>query len=168
MTLIDNVKQRANAQIDSQKSKATDTLGVIANAVRGTTGQLRNEQHDMLAQYIEGAANQLDRMSAALRNKDLTTLVDDARRLARRQPALFIGGSLAVGLLAARFLKSSARHNRDEYGDDGSYRRTDYPRASGGVSSGEPRYSQPAGGPGAYGTTATSGTTTPGTTTGQR
>jgi hypothetical protein len=163
MTLIDNVKQRANAQIDSQKSKATDTLGVIANAVRGTTGQLRNEQHDMLAQYIEGAANQLDRMSTTLRNKDMTTLIDDARRLARQQPALFIGGSFAVGLLAARFLKSSARHDREARGDSSHASRADYPRASGVASTAEQRYKKPAGSAGAYGTVAT-----PGTTTGQR
>ena len=126
MTLIDDVKQRANAEIDSQKSRATDTLGVIANAVRGTTEQLRNDQHDVVARYIETAANQLDRMSTTLRNKDVNTLLTDARQLARRQPALFIGGSFVLGLLAARFLKSSSRHDRHrddqqwarEYGSD--------------------------------------------------
>jgi len=120
MTLIDNVKQRASDQFDSQKSKATDTLGVIANAVHGTTEQLRSDHHEALAQYIEGAANQLDRMSTTLRNKDVNVLLSDARQLARRQPALFIGGSFALGLLAARFMKSSARDDRQSYRDYGT------------------------------------------------
>ena len=165
MTLIDNVKQRANAEMDSQKSRATDTLGVIANAVRGTTTQLRNDQHDVVAQYIETAANQLDRVSTTLRNKDVNTLMADARQLARRQPALFIGGSFVLGLLAARFLKSSSRGDREwtrEYGSDdeassaGLYR---------GTTATEGRYPASTGTTGAYG----SSTTTPSTTsTGQR
>jgi hypothetical protein len=157
MTLIDNVKQRANAQIDTQKSRATDTLGVIANAVRGTTEQLRSDRHDVLAQYIEGAANQLDRVSATLRNKDMNTLIADARQLARRQPALFIGGSLAAGLLAARFLKSSARANRQSSPDDNTfYSGREYAYGSGDAGAAERRYAQSTGDAGAYGTTASS------------
>ena len=109
MDLIDNVKQRATAQLDSQKGRATDSISSIANAVRGSTSQLRNEQHDVLAQYVETFADQLERFSTSLRGKDMNELLDDARDFARRQPALFVGGSFAVGLLAARFLKSSGR-----------------------------------------------------------
>ena len=119
MDLLNDVKKRAGAQIDSQKNKATDTLGVIAKAVRGTTTQLRDDQHNGLAEYVESAANQLERVSTSLREKDMPALMADARELARRHPALFIGGSFAVGLLAARFLKSSPRDNgaapRDNY-----------------------------------------------------
>jgi len=109
MDLIDNVKQRATAQLDSQKGRATDSISSIANAVRGSTSQLRDEQHDVLAQYVETFADQLERFSTRLRGKDMNELLDDARGFARRQPALFVGGSFAVGLLAARFLKSSGR-----------------------------------------------------------
>jgi hypothetical protein len=42
-----------------------------------------------------------------LRKKDVQQLMQDAQRLARRQPALFIGSAFALGLVAARFLKSS-------------------------------------------------------------
>ena len=100
-----SVKQRATAQLDSQKGRATDSISTIAHAVRGTTSQLRNEQHDVLAQYVEKAADQLERFSANLRDKDMTELLNGARSFARRQPALFVGGSLVAGLLAARFLK---------------------------------------------------------------
>ena len=39
--------------------------------------------------------------------RDLTELMDDVNRFARRQPALFVGAAFAAGALAARFLKSS-------------------------------------------------------------
>ena len=35
MDLLDNVKQKATAQFDSQKGRATDGLSAIAHAVRG-------------------------------------------------------------------------------------------------------------------------------------
>jgi hypothetical protein len=158
MTLIDNVKERANAQIDTQKSRATDTLGVIANAVRGTTEQLRNEQHDVIAQYIENAANQLDRVSATLRGKDANALLADARQLARRQPALFIGSSFVVGLLAARFLKSSARANGSRSGDYASDVRSNDARGLTGAA-GDPRRSG-LGAASGYGTTGSTTTAT--------
>ncbi len=41
-----------------------------------------------------------------------TSLINSAARLARSQPALFFGGSVAAGFAFARFLKSSARQRQ--------------------------------------------------------
>jgi len=109
--LMNTVKQRATEQLDTQKTRATDGLSVIAGAVRQTTQTLRNDHHDGLAEYAERAADQLERFSNAIRDKNMDQLLREGRTLARRQPALFIGSSFAVGLLAARFIKSSTRGN---------------------------------------------------------
>jgi hypothetical protein len=123
--IVGKVRERATAQLSTQKDRATDGLGTIAQAVRQTTGQLRENQQDMVAQYVEKAADQIERLSNTLREKDVNELLQDAQRLARRQPALFIGGSFAVGLLAARFLKSSSdARSADEYR---AYAGGDYP-----------------------------------------
>lgn len=106
------VRERATAQLNTQKDRATDGLGLIAQAVRQTTGKLREDQQDTIAQYVEKAADQIERLSNSLREKDVSELLQDAQRFARRQPALFIGGSFAAGLLAARFLKSSTDERR--------------------------------------------------------
>jgi hypothetical protein len=108
--IAETVKEKAGAQLESQKGRATEGLDAIAQAVRQSTGQLRNDHHETVAQYVDKAAEQLERLSGKLRDKDIGELLDDAQRLARRQPALFIGGSFALGLLAARFLKSSPAH----------------------------------------------------------
>jgi hypothetical protein len=116
--IVGRVREQAAAQLDSQKNKATDGLGSVAQAVRETTQHLREQQHDTVAQYAEQAADQLERFSERLRGKDVGELVTDAQRLARRQPALFVGGAFAIGLLGARFLKSSSRDDYDrEPGD---------------------------------------------------
>ena len=48
---------------------------------------------------------------------DVDELVGDVQRLARRQPAVFVGSAFAVGLISARFLKSS-RNDRRSYDDE--------------------------------------------------
>lgn len=111
--IVDRVKERATAQLSTQKDKATEGLGTVASAVRQTTQSLRDQHHDTVAGYVEQAADQIERFSQRLKNKDVTELLDDAQLLARRQPALFIGGAFALGLVGARFLKSSS--TRDEY-----------------------------------------------------
>jgi hypothetical protein len=109
--VVSTVRERATAQLDAQKGRATEGLDAIAHAVRQTTQQLRNEQQGTLADYIEKVADQLERVSGGIRDKNVNELMRDAQQLARRQPALFIGGSFAAGLLLARFLKSSRRND---------------------------------------------------------
>ena len=105
--MVDRMKDRAAAQINSQKDRATDGLGTVAQAVRQSTQQLRDQHHETVASYFEQAADQIERLSQRLRQKDIGSLLGDAQQLARRQPALFIGSAFALGVVCARFLKSS-------------------------------------------------------------
>jgi len=118
--IVGRVREQATAQLSSQKDKATDGLGSVAQAVRETTKHLRDNQHDTVARYAEQTADRLERFSQRLKDKDVGELLNDAQQLARRQPALFIGGAFALGLLGARFLKSSAPEGRTTYGHTGS------------------------------------------------
>ena len=106
--IVDRVRERAGAQLATQKDMATDGISTIARAVRRTTQELREQQHDTMAGYVDRAADQLERLSSGLKNKDIGQLFRDAQSLARRQPAMFVGSAFAIGLLGARFLKSSA------------------------------------------------------------
>ncbi len=134
--VIDRVKERAAAQLSTQKDKATDGLGSVAQFVRQGTQQLRDQQHDTLAGYVEQAANQIDRFSQQLRTKDVSELVNDAQRLARRNPAVFIGSAFAIGIIGARFFKSSSQGDEPwrsdrAYGDGPAQRRQSSPAAYG-------------------------------------
>ena len=106
--VMDKVRDTATAQLSTQKARATDGLGSLAQAVRQSTQPFRDNQQDTIAQYIEKAADGLERFSARLRDRDMNDLMQDAQQFARRQPALFIGAAFAVGVIAARFLKSSS------------------------------------------------------------
>jgi hypothetical protein len=107
--VVDRVRASASAQLSSQKDRATDGLGSLARAIRESTHALRDNQQDTVAQYVEQAADRLDGLSTTLRELDMRQLLTDAEQFARRQPAIFIGASFMMGVLAARFLKSSGR-----------------------------------------------------------
>jgi hypothetical protein len=118
--LMEKVKDGAVSQLSTQKDRATDGIGNVVRAVRQSTQQLRDQQHDTIAQYVDQAAAQLERFSNTLKEKNVGELIGEAQRFARRNPALFIGGAFAVGLLSARFFKSSRDQGdaswRDRFG----------------------------------------------------
>ena len=63
----------------------------------------------MVARTVHEAARGVESLSDNLSNRNVNELIDSAAQLARAQPALFIGGSIAAGFALARFLKSSGR-----------------------------------------------------------
>ena len=147
--IVGRVRERATAQLATQKDRATDGLGSVAQVVRETTHHLRTQQHDTIAQYAEKAADQIERFSRRLKEKDVSELLSDAQQLARRQPALFIGGAFALGLLGARFLKSSApRSSRTIYRDEPGFTSGAFTSPSQGLTERSPRST-----PNAYGHT---------------
>jgi hypothetical protein len=66
------------------------------------------EETGAAAGSVDRAADELERLSSRLNFKDVGDLFRDAQQLARRQPVMFVLAAFAIGLLGARFLKSSA------------------------------------------------------------
>lgn len=151
--IMGKVRERANAQLASQKDRATDGLGTVAHAVRQSTQQLREQQHDTVANYMDKAADQLDRFSSRLKDKDIGELIGDAQQFARRQPAVFIGSAFAVGLLGARFLKSSSEDAHRDTRAYGSHTGMQYREHTHSTSDNYPGAARPASG--AHGSTET-------------
>ena len=129
--VLDRVKESATAQLTSQKDRGTDVLGSLAQAVRSSTEKLREQHHDVAAGYVEHAADQIDGWSRRLKEKDVEELLGDVQRLARRQPAVFIGSAFALGLVGARFLKSSSPDSERTWNSGGDARRRQYSATTG-------------------------------------
>jgi len=119
MQLKDQVTEQvagtATSKLDEQKGQATSGLATVSQVVHKTGDELRSRDQDMLAGYIDQAAGQLDRVTGYLRNRDVGELIRDVESFARREPTLFLGGAFALGLLGARFLKSSGQATQTPY-----------------------------------------------------
>lgn len=105
----DQVAETATSKLDERKDMATTGLSDVAQVVRQTSDELRSRDQAMVAGYIDQAAEQLERATKYLRGRDVREMVSDVESFARREPVLFLGGTFALGLLAARFLKSSGQ-----------------------------------------------------------
>jgi hypothetical protein len=107
--VAEQAKHQATSQLESQKARAADSLGVVAQALRQTGQHLQHQQQSSVAGYVEQTAARLESMTNYLRSREVPELVADTKDLARRKPELFLTGALAIGFVGARFLKSSGQ-----------------------------------------------------------
>jgi len=103
-------RDRAASSLTESRVQAADQIGRMATAFRRTSEHLRQENQRHAADFTESLAEQVERASSYLRERDLGAIRQDLEGLARRQPAVMLGVGFALGLLGARFFKSSERH----------------------------------------------------------
>jgi hypothetical protein len=109
--VVDQVQQQAGSRINRGKDEAANELQKVAGAVRQLGDQLGGQEQGPIAHYAaeygRKAADGLERLTNYLRENDPKALVNELENVGRRQPALLIGGAFLLGLVGARFLKSS-------------------------------------------------------------
>ncbi len=105
--LAGQAQEKVKSTLEGQKGKRLEELSGIADAVRQTGQTLRDQQKEGIAHYAERAADQIERVVDYVDAHNVSELLNDAERFARRHPEAFIGGAFMLGLMAGRFLKSS-------------------------------------------------------------
>lgn len=100
----DRLEEGKNAAAD-QAERAADTLNDVAARV--------GEENQTLAQYAQRVSEGVSRLADRLRTRNLDDLSADVQSLARRNPTMFLLGSVAVGFALSRFLKASSQRPRD-------------------------------------------------------
>jgi hypothetical protein len=108
----DRIRERATAQLSTQKDMLSAGLGNLAMAARQSTQYLRERQHQAIAQYVDRAADGLDRFSTRLRERNVNDIMADVGRAAKTQPALFVGTAVALGVIGARLVQMRAQRER--------------------------------------------------------
>src|SRR3954451_8221079 len=105
-TIGEQAQRIANTQLGSQKQRAASTLQSVAQTLRDGSSTLE-EQQPQVASLGQEAAARIEQLSDYVEQHDVRDMVGDAERLARQQPAGFLGAAFTVGFVAARFLKAS-------------------------------------------------------------
>lgn len=108
------VSEKAAEKIDEKKSVVTEGLSGVAESIRQVGENMRGNQSEenpiaqFTGKYGDALATQVENLSNYFDRKNVREIVRDVESFARRNPAVFIGGAFALGILAARFLKSSS------------------------------------------------------------
>lgn len=116
--------QQAQSMLQGQKELAADRIENFADMLRDTADRLDQEAPGALAGYAHQAVSGLDNAAQALRTKNFDTLIADVEGFARRQPTLFLLGSVAAGFALARFLKSTGERRHEGSNAAGGYPRS--------------------------------------------
>ena len=108
----DAVAEKASSAISDQKSNFSVGLVGVADTVRRVSeafkyGDSKNRVTEYASTYSDTAANKLEKAAEYFETSDIKGLARDVESYARRNPAIFLGAAFAVGVLAARFIKSS-------------------------------------------------------------
>jgi hypothetical protein len=117
----ETVQAQASQFLDEQKGMAAERIGGVADALRQAGQELAGNDESTLAQYTNTLAEELDKFSSSLRDREIGSLIDDAKQLAYRQPEWFVAGALAAGFVIGRFFKSSRRAARQYDNSYGEY-----------------------------------------------
>lgn len=122
-------------QCRSTAQGINEAVGVLRNAAR----DLEGHSNVGAARLMESAADRLSGLAGSLQDKDLDRVLADATSYARRNPWVFFAGAMAAGLIASRFLKSSA-HRQDLGRPEGSII---YPSRAAGTMHSSSMHSEP-------------------------
>ena len=107
--VIDQATEQVTSRLDMGKDYVAETMTGVAQALRKTSQQLREEgTPPMLATYTERGAEQVERFGGYLRQRDASQIMTEMESFARRQPMVFSGAAFALGMLAVRFFRSAS------------------------------------------------------------
>jgi hypothetical protein len=120
--ITQDAQKKATAFLEGQKAVAADHLEGLSQPLHEAVDRLREKSPGLVSDYAQRAVDGLDTVTAALRDSSPNSMVRTVEDFARRQPAVFVAGSVAAGFVLARFLRSSSRASRaGEIGAGGQY-----------------------------------------------
>lgn len=100
--------QAAQAQAERGKHRIAEGVHTFGEALRLGAEELRQRGQTQNTQYVEQLAGRVESVSSYLERKNTREMVAEVEGFARQNQALFLGGAFALGVLGARFLKSSS------------------------------------------------------------
>ena len=99
--------ERMWTEADKAAQVATKTIGDLAHAVRRAGEALASSDQHPGSRWAGKAAIGLEDLSGALSSRRPEELIDTVRSFGRRNPALFVGGAVVLGIALGRFLRSA-------------------------------------------------------------
>lgn len=110
------VGAKAREKAETGQHRLADGADAVSDAIDAAASNLDDHDREGLARYARELSSNLANAAGQLEDRSVDELANDAKRLARKNPGLFMLGSIAVGFGLSRFFKASAE--RDHQDDD--------------------------------------------------
>lgn len=104
--VTEQLSEKTEAGVDC----GANTLGSLARAMQ-TAGDEVATDSPGLARSLNQAAHHVESFADTIKGQSLSDLTHGAAELARRNPSLFLAGTIAAGFALSRFLRSSSATN---------------------------------------------------------
>lgn len=115
-----NVKREAGARTrekaEAGQHQVAGEADALSDAIDAAASNLDDHDREGLARYARELSSNLENAAGQLEERSVDELANDAKRLARNNPAMFMLGSIGVGFGLSRFFKASAE--RDHHDDE--------------------------------------------------
>jgi hypothetical protein len=109
---IDAARDQANDYAERRKDDIAQSVADFATSLRESTNSF--EQRPNIRAVVDSAAEGLETLAGTIRERSFADIFNDFEDMARRRPATVAAVSIAVGFVAARFLKSTAEDFRQD------------------------------------------------------
>lgn len=117
-TLIDRGKEAAAETVEKGAERAKSSADSAANALRRAADDVEGDNR-WIGSALRKSAEGIERATASLEGGDLSRSLDDLNGFARRNPAIFLGVSLALGFALARVGKTAVESVTDSATEQG-------------------------------------------------
>ena len=125
--ITERIADEAQSAFETARTGIGEGFAAVARVMGRASEQLREEDQGNLAKRLQQYSGRVEYAGQYLRDTSPRQLKEDFDRVARERPGMVLGGAFILGLVAARFLKSSERHpsavwktRRARVGNDGS------------------------------------------------
>jgi hypothetical protein len=115
---VETARGQATDYVDRRKSDIAQSVADFATSLRESTSSFDDRPN--IRAVADSAAEGLEQLADSIRDRSFADMFNDFEDMTRRHPATVAAVSVAVGFLAARFIKSTAEDLRLDRHEPGS------------------------------------------------
>lgn len=113
------VRDRGIEQIEGAKGQLAEGAERVAAAVERTAGELEDDGDKAISGFGRSVASLMRQLAGGLRERDVEDFARELADMARRNPGVFLAGSVALGFGIARFFKAGTSRSPEMRGGSG-------------------------------------------------
>ncbi|MGD9966506.1 MAG: hypothetical protein AB7T59_08305 [Hyphomonadaceae bacterium] len=116
-TVIERGKEAAASTVEEGAQRVKTSADGAASALRRAAEECENENR-WIGAALRKSADGIERATRSLDGGDVSRALDDLNGFARRNPALFLGASVALGFALARVGKTAVERVSDSAAEE--------------------------------------------------